>query len=568
MDSAGQLWSQPGIVGPTRARRLPAITRTPTTNTAPNTNPNIDRNRCQTDAVNRAVVPIGAIGAVLVAASSWWVGAVPFGYQTHPPPELSWFAIGSIGPRVAFYAGLTLMAAAWLAIGRAVLGPSETCEVHRLQRAVLAWAAPVTAAMPLASRDLWAYAAQGHLIQHGLDPYRSAPSDLPGVLADNVSPGWIHSTAPYGPLWLAVNRGLATWYGPHVVVAVFLLRVPVLLGLALLVWAVPRIASATNIRPDRALWLAVLNPFTVELVLGAGHNDLIMAGLMAYGAALVLGPGSMWTTLVPGAAVMALAAAVKSPALVAVAFTVPMWLSRPGIDRPGASRPGQVGRRHHLGDPAAPTAVAFGTAAITFVVVTAVTGLGFGWATQVGSSARTVNWLSLPTDAAIVADVITGHVRGSSRLDRPMEHWRTAGLVLAAAAVVALWLRAVLTAKSAPTGPVALLGVALLALIVLGPAVQLWYLCWALPFLTAATSHHRMTIALVATQLAMIYTVDPHGLSFTMKPAVLPILAASAVTGWCSLRGIEIGYPTGSVPGDDDADGARPGVHTDGGRHL
>ena len=78
----------------------------------------------------------------------------------------------------------------------------------------------------------------------------------------------------------------------------------------------------------------------------------------------------------------------------------------------------------------------------------------------------------------------------------------------------------------------------MLTVIVLGPAVQLWYLIWALPFITAITSGRRSTIALVATTIAMVYTVDPHGLSFTMKPTVVPIIAVSAVAAWLALRSV------------------------------
>ena len=67
-------------------------------------------------------------------------------------------------------------------------------------------------------------------------------------------------------------------YGDHVFLAVFLLRIPVLGGLVLLLWGVPRLAERTGLRPDRAIWLTALSPLTIELILGAGHNDLLMAG--------------------------------------------------------------------------------------------------------------------------------------------------------------------------------------------------------------------------------------------------------------------------------------------------
>ena len=395
---------------------------------------------------------------------------------------------------------------------------------------------------------------------------------MPGTFADNVSPGWIHSTAPYGPLWLGLNHVIATLYGDHVFLAVFLLRVPVLLGLMLMLWGIPRLAERTGIRTDRAIWLTALSPLTIELILGAGHNDLLMAGLMAGGAAFALGDGPVARTLLPAAAAMALATAVKSPAAIGVAFVVPLWLGRR--------------REPDLRAAVRATAQVVVTAAATFAVVSLITGFGLGWIHQVGASAKTVNWLSLPTDAAILADVVTGHAHGASHLDHPMQTWRAAGLIVAAALIAVIWLLSVLAAlgrdlpgpldqlKRTTSTPMSLLGLAMLAVIVLGPAVQLWYLIWALPFLTAMTGQRRATIVLVATALAMVYTVDPHGLSFTMKPAVVPIIAVSALVAWLALRGISFDPRTteaamdGSAARDHDTDGAGSGVHADGRGHL
>ncbi len=486
---------------------------------------------------------------------------MPYAWQTHPPAQLSWFAIGSIEPRIAFYVGLALMTAAWISLGRRVLQPTAT-STRRLQRTALVWAAPMMAAIPLASRDLWAYATQGRLIQRGFDPYRYAPFDLPGVFTQNVSPGWVQSPAPYGPFWLGLTHAVAATYGEHVLIAVFLLRIPVLAGLVMLLWAVPQLARRTGIRADRALWLTAANPFTIELVLGAGHNDLLMAALMTAGATLALRAGPSVAVAVPAAAVMALAAGVKSPAVIGVAFVAPLVLSRSDVKRPGTLRTVTT-----------VTAATIVSGVVTFAAVSVVTGFGLGWLHQVGSSARLVNWLSLPTDVAIFADIVTGHVDGASHLDDPMRHWRTAGLILSAVLIASIWLVAVLIAtgrrharrSSRAATVVTMLGAAMLTLTLLGPAVQLWYLLWSLPFLSQATEHRRTVIALVAIQTAMVFTVDPHGLSVTMKPTVIGIIAVSVVIAWLTLRDVQI---SPSPPADDDPHRARAGMHTDGGGHL
>jgi hypothetical protein len=63
----------------------------------------------------------------------------------------------------------------------------------------------------------------------------------------------------------------------------------------------------------------------------------------------------------------------------------------------------------------------------------------------------------------------------------------------------------------------------------------------------------------------MVFTVDPHGLSFTMKPEVLPIIALSALVGWWALRAPAF---DDSAARHHDADCAGPGVHADGRSHL
>jgi alpha-1,6-mannosyltransferase len=508
---------------------------------------------------------VGAAGAVLIAASSWWVGAVPHAWQTHPPAQLSWFAIGSIEPRIAFYAGLILMTTAWISLGRHVLGTPTDTSARRLQRTALVWAAPMMVAIPLASRDLWAYATQGRLIQRGFDPYSYAPFDMPGVFSQNVSPGWVQSPAPYGPFWLGLNHAVAATYGEHVLVAVFLLRIPVLAGLLILLWTVPRLAQQAGLRADRALWLTAASPFTIELVLGAGHNDLLMAALMTAGATLALRAGPAVAVAVPAAALMALAAGVKSPAVIGLAFVVPLVLSRRGDQPPSTLRPVVT-----------VTVATLLSGVVTFAAVSLVTGFGLGWVHQVGSSAQLVNWLSLPTDVAIFSDIVTGHVDGASHLDDPMRHWRTAGLTLSAVLVAVIWLGAVLVAigrrplkassrVSRTAAVVTMLAAAMLTLTLLGPAVQLWYLLWALPFLIGATDHRRTIIALIAIQTAMVFTVDPHGLSVTMKPVVTVIIAVAVAVTWLALHETNDGASTSA---DDDSHGARAGVHADGGGHL
>ena len=104
----------------------------------------------------------------------------------------------------AWFAGLTLLAVAWWRIGSAVLttpdhapnpnpdptpdtesGPApDTKPDRRPQTRWLIgtgalWALPLLLAPPMASRDVYSYACQGHLFANGLNPYEAGVATLP-----------------------------------------------------------------------------------------------------------------------------------------------------------------------------------------------------------------------------------------------------------------------------------------------------------------------------------------------------------------------------------------------------
>lgn len=504
---------------------------------------------------------LGAAGATVIALSSWWVGAIPNSFQSHPPAAVAWLRVGSIPPRSAFYVGLGMLGLAWLILAREVLLGTRTMDRRAVVTLVLAWALPVMAAMPLGSRDLWAYAAQGNLIRHGLDAYVASPADLAGAFRDNVSPRWVHATDPYGPLWLMVGRAIAVVCGDHVVVTVFVTRLTTLAGLLAALAGLLRICARLGRRADRAVVLALANPLTLVLGLGGGHNDLLMTGLMVLGVAVVLGSGGIWTTLGGAAALMAVAAAIKSPAAIGVAFTVPLWLARR-----------ERARRSALPTVAAACGVAVLGAGAAFTAVSLISGYGVGWVKQVSASAPVVNWMSLPSAAAMVFKIASGSVRGATKLDPTMEHFRSAGLVLAAVVLVLLWCAAIASAgtwtasaglvgRARRFSPMAYLAIALTVIVLLGPSVQPWYFGWALPFVALVNRPRGVDGFLLGASIGLVAMIAPSGRGVQMSPQILIVIAVSAAIGWWVVR-------TASVPGDDDADRARAGVRADRGPDL
>lgn len=437
-----------------------------------------------------ALIVIAAAGSAVMAATSWRVAALPSGWQGGEPAA-----------RVLFYLGLAAVTAGWLALGRLVIAG------HVAPRATLAFlaasAVPLLGAAPF-GRDLWAYAAQGNLVAHGVDPYTHGPSAIPGVFTDQMSPRWLDSPSPYGPLWLQLSRLAAGVSAAHPTAAALVLRVPAVLALALIAWGLLRLARRFDRPASQALWLGAANPLIVVLGIGGGHNDLPMLGAIVAAAALACGRG--WMPLALAASVAALGVMVKSPAVIAVAFVVPVWLH-------ANRRP--LGARRVI----TACAVALGAAATTVAVLTAACGLGTGWTSQVNADAQWVSWLSLPSAVIMLARAFTG--TPLKIVDDALRTARTTGEALTAVGVTLLWFvalrRAPLTCFAAALGLAALLA----------PAVQPWYYTWGIA-LAALVVRRRLSLVLLATvTVAFPIMITPSGFGLESGWWALPITGAA-----------------------------------------
>jgi alpha-1,6-mannosyltransferase len=467
---------------------------------------------------SNAVAGLGLAGGILMAASSYWVAAIPIWFRRGDVPVIEWFAISSIGPRLVFYAGLVMLFVAWLALGRQLLDGG--LDWRAVRTIGLRWLVPIALAAPLFSRDLWAYAAQGHLVQHGLDPYSLGPSALPGVFSEEVSERWVSTPAPYGPLWLLLGKIVAIVMGNHVTPTVYVLRGLTVIGLLLLTWAVPILAERAGGRADVALWLTLANPLFLLLGVGGGHNDLLMVGLMALGLVLATNQGPLWRTLGLSAVAIAAATAIKSPAVIAAAFAVPLWLVH--SDPPPRWRtPRGI---------ALACVVTAAVAVATFAIITALSGLGLGWVKQVNNAAPIITWMSIPTSLAMVWKLVHGTVHGATRLDARMREFRSAGTVATLAVLAVTWWWAFRSARWPA------LAVALLAVVLLGPTVQPWYFCWALAVAAAFLVDARSLTIIGGLSVALVAMIRPNGTGFQMKPVVIVFLAAGLGLAWLIMR--------------------------------
>ena len=301
--------------------------------------------------------------------------------------HMSWlrFGHGLVLSSIVLWTGVALMLIAWLLLGRRTLA-GETTEF--MMRATTGfWLAPLLLSVPVFSRDTYSYLAQGALLRDGFDPYAVGPVANPNTLLDNVSPIWTITTAPYGPVFIMVAKLVTVVVGNHVIVGTMLLRLCMLPGLALLIWATPRLAHHLGSSGPIAMWICVLNPLVLIHLMGGVHNEMLMVGLMAAGIALTFGGRN-----VLGITLVTVGIAVKATAGIALPFLVWVWM-RHLRDKRGY-------RPVHAFLVA--TAMSLLIFTVVFGILTTVAGVGFGWLTALAGSVKIINALSVPTATANV----------------------------------------------------------------------------------------------------------------------------------------------------------------------
>ena len=255
---------------------------------------------------------------------------------------MSWlrFGHGLVLSSIVLWAGVgsdaDRLAAAWA--GACLAG--EATE-FTMRATTAFWLAPLLVSVPVFSRDTYSYLAQGALLRDGLDPYAVGPVGNPNTLLDDVSPIWTITTAPYGPAFILVAKFVTMAVGNNVVAGTMLLRLCMLPGLALLVWATPRLAHHVGADGPTALWICVLNPLVLIHLMGGVHNEMLMVGLMTAGIALTLRRHH-----IAGITLLTVAIAVKATAGLALPFLFWVWMrhlrERRGY-RAGAGVPGGRG---------------------------------------------------------------------------------------------------------------------------------------------------------------------------------------------------------------------------------
>lgn len=449
------------------------------------------------ERVFAASVVLGALGALGLVLTGSRLGALPgSGWGGW------WFAVPKAGTDVlgvVFYLCALSMVVAWIGIGRTAR--AGRLSTTRALVVLAAWGLPLFLGPPLFSRDIYSYIGQGLLAHHGLDPYRVGPDALgQGPLLSAVASVWRATPAPYGPLFVVLAKVVTGASGGSLVSQVIAQRLLEVVGLALVVHALPRLARRVGAEPGVALWLGVLSPLALFSFVASGHNDALMLGLLLLGIVL-----SMEGRPVIGLVLCSLAAAVKLPAAAAIVFLA--------VAEVRASP-----RRRRV-----VTALPFVLVpAATVALVTWASGLGWAWlgpmALRIPSELRV---LSAP---AVSIGVLVAHVLHGVGLPVHQAAVVTVAQTLCGTAglVVAGWL--LLQARRADV--VRVLALALLVVVLTGPTLWPWYLLWGVVLLAATPLQRSRLLAMVAA-LAML-VVGPSGSPVLLGNDYLLVSAAVA----------------------------------------
>jgi alpha-1,6-mannosyltransferase len=425
--------------------------------------------------------------------------------------------------------GAVMMALAWLMLGRFTLGPRRMSR-SQLDHTLLLWMVPLLIAPPMYSKDVYSYLAQSQISRIGLNPYKVGPAPglgLDHVFTLSVPSLWRETPAPYGPLFLWIGRGISALTGENIVAAVLSHRLVVLIGVGLIVWAVPRLARRCGVAEVSALWLGAANPLLLMHLVAGIHNEALMLGLMLTGTEFALrgidstGTSARWPRrreewvsvglLIAGVVLITASSQVKLPGLLALGF-VGMALA------------------HRWGGTVKPFLLASVLMTSISLAVMALigwaSGLGFGWIFTLGTANVVRSWMSPPTLLALGTGQVGILLGLGDHTTAVLSLTRAMGVLIITITVTWLLL-AVLRGRLHPVGG---LGVALGATVLLFPVVQPWYLLWAIIPLAAWATRPGFRIATIAVTLIVgIFGPTANGDRFALFQIIDATVASTVI---------------------------------------
>jgi hypothetical protein len=349
--------------------------------------------------------------------------------------------------------GAMLLIRSWLRLGQRLRdwGPGS---LRSVVLAITAWGAPMLFAVPIFSRDVYAYTGQGRLVLEGMNPYTTGISALSNWFSLGADPAWAEAKTPYGPYFLWLERAVVQITGAQPDVSVFLFRLLAVAGVVLCVLYVPKLAALHNLNGSRALWIAVANPLFLISFVASAHNDALMVGLAVAGTYFAATRRPLWGLLLVIASI-----GIKPITIVLLPFIGLLWAG------PGASLLRKIGFW------AATLGISFGVLALSGIPY----NLGTGWIWAISDPTPGYTGYSpsgfLGQQVQGLADVLGLKGGLLANVLRSGFKWAGVGLVV------------LLMFRGDYPKLIRRMALAFAAIVMLSPIIQPWYVLWFIPFL-------------------------------------------------------------------------------------
>jgi hypothetical protein len=426
----------------------------------------------------------GFLGSTFIAVGGLGVGWFPLSAHILQWSLIDFVQTETIGlalTRSFVVVGAALVLQAWLVVGVDALHGKIT-RLETIHFSLIAWLIPLLMTPPLFSRDVYSYFMQGKMQLSGNNPYESGVSVVPGWFQSGVDPLWGDAPTPYGPVFLLIEKAVAALSQDSALLASYLFRLTSVVGVIFICMCIPYLARAHGVNPVSAAWIGVMNPLVLMHFVAGSHNDALMVGLICIAMTIALRGH-----FIAGVVVATLALGIKPVAIVLLPF---LALIAAGS---GASWI----RRAKYG------AIAGLIALTTLFITSALAQTGpFGWIGSLSTPGSVKSWLSPTTALGMLIGEPLQILGFGNVVDTTVGLTRLIGSILLAIVLVMLVIR--------PAGRSATRGVALsfVALVLLGPVVQPWYLLWSIPLLAVTgLSHKQVRVMVIAVAAFTIHGI-------------------------------------------------------------
>lgn len=419
----------------------------------------------------------GFIGSTFIALGSLGVGWLPLSANALNNSVLRYLRTESLGlalSRSLVIVGVALLLQAWLIVGVDAL-KGRISGLRTMYFAMAAWCFPLLFSPPLFSRDVYSYYMQGRLQNSGLDPYTHGVSLVPGWFRSGVDPLWGDAPSPYGPVFLGITRVVAFINPDSSLVGSYIFKIISITALVGLSWVIPKLARMHGINAAPALWLSVMNPLVIMHFVAGEHNDALLILAMTVSIFWAL-RNKLFLAIVTTAC----AIGIKPVALILIPF----------IALIACGKHSTLVKRGAL-------ALGIGLACIPILLVSAwlIGANPLGWISALTTPVSVRSWLSPSTAFGMLTGNFLQLIGFGNHSDVIIAIFRSASSLLLVGFLFGL------VSRPAGRSATRACALALLALVILGPVAQPWYLLWSLPFfaVTSLTRRQvRFTVLLIS----------------------------------------------------------------------